>query len=63
MNCPMCEDEKNRTVDSRTECDNVWRVRVCQKCGYRWRTVEIDNDMYNSLTGAKNKKKERKTNG
>lgn len=56
MKCPECLNDRSRVKDCRPECDYIWRIRVCEHCGYKWRTVEIDEDLYNSLAGVKKKK-------
>ncbi len=45
MICPVCEGN-TKVVDSRKYCDHIYRVRKCLKCGYRFPTTEIDEDVY-----------------
>ncbi len=42
MNCPKCREKDSRVVDSRITKDGltIRRRRECQKCGYRFTTVE-----------------------
>lgn len=42
MNCPKCKERDSRVVDSRIAKDglSIRRRRECQKCGYRFTTVE-----------------------
>jgi transcriptional repressor NrdR len=42
MNCPKCKAVDSRVVDSRIAKDglSIRRRRECQKCGYRFTTVE-----------------------
>ena len=42
MNCPKCKAGDSRVVDSRIAKDglSIRRRRECQKCGYRFTTVE-----------------------
>lgn len=45
MTCPVCGGD-TRIVDSRNKDDHKKRKRVCQKCGYKFNTIEIDMDLY-----------------
>lgn len=45
MTCPICGGD-TRVVDSRNKDDHKKRRRVCQKCGYKFKTIEIDMDLY-----------------
>ena len=42
MNCPVCSHPDTRVVDSResTEGDTIRRRRECDKCSYRFSTIE-----------------------
>jgi len=42
MNCPKCRERDSRVIDSRIAKDglSIRRRRECQKCGYRFTTVE-----------------------
>jgi transcriptional repressor NrdR len=42
MNCPKCKEKDSRVIDSRIAKDglSIRRRRECQKCGYRFTTVE-----------------------
>ncbi len=42
MNCPRCRERDSRVIDSRISKDglSIRRRRECQKCGYRFTTVE-----------------------
>ena len=55
MKCPVCLGD-TAVIDSRDDPDAVNRKRKCKKCGYKFRTVEIDTDLYNKLVDAKKKK-------
>lgn len=44
MTCPVCE-EKTKVIDSRPNLDTIWRRRECTACGYRFTTIEMDEDM------------------
>ena len=44
MNCPKCEGQTG-VLDSRPECDCVRRRRRCLVCGYRFSTIELEEDM------------------
>ncbi len=55
MNCPKCSTE-TETINSRLRKDDVRkRRRVCSKCGYRFTTLEVDENEYSQLK--KDKKK------
>ncbi|MFA6099345.1 MAG: transcriptional regulator NrdR [Patescibacteria group bacterium] len=42
MHCPVCNHEESKVVDSRLSVDGtaIRRRRECEKCGYRFSTVE-----------------------
>lgn len=48
MTCPNC-GAKTRVVDSRSHEDSKSRRRECSDCGFRFSTVEIDADYYETL--------------
>ena len=50
MMCPTCGNQ-TKVIDSEASSDSVKRRRKCLSCGYRYSTVEIDVDMYNTLKG------------
>ena len=45
MTCPMCNGDTH-IVDSRKNSDYVVRHRRCRECGYRFPTIEIDEDIH-----------------
>ena len=45
MTCPVCGGD-TRIIDSRNKDDHKKRRRICQKCGYKFNTIEIDMDLY-----------------
>lgn len=45
MTCPVCGGD-TRIIDSRNKDDHKKRRRVCQECGYKFNTIEIDMDLY-----------------
>ena len=45
MTCPYCGGPTS-IVDSRKNEDSVIRRRECKKCGKRFKTIEIDYDLY-----------------
>jgi C4-type Zn-finger protein len=45
VTCPVCNCD-TRIIDSRKNSDYVVRYRKCRGCGYRFPTVEIDEDIY-----------------
>lgn len=48
MNCPVC-GENTKVVDSRPDTDNVMRMRKCLVCGYKFKTLEVDDDLFEKL--------------
>ena len=54
--CPKCGGDV-RVMDTRCpkNTNTIRRRRICDRCGYRYSTFEIDADTYNTLLGiAKN---------
>lgn len=45
MTCPVCGGN-TRIIDSRNKDDHKKRRRICQECGYKFNTIEIDMDLY-----------------
>lgn len=45
MNCPVC-DGATKVTNSRPNPDTIRRRRVCLECGYRFTTIEMDEDMH-----------------
>ena len=60
MTCPVCNCETKVTY-TYTNTDHILRNRKCDACGYRFRTIETDEDIYvrlekkGKLRHAKNK--------
>ena len=52
MTCEKC-GEDTRVIYTKGECDCITRNRTCQKCGHKFRTVEIDEKIYESIIKAK----------
>ena len=46
VHCPSCGWNKVKVYDSRSHQALKWRRRECQECGYRWSTVEMDQEQY-----------------
>ena len=45
LSCPMCAGPGGvRDAPSRKDSNEIRRTRVCKECGYRWVTVEVDED-------------------
>lgn len=51
--CPIC-GKKTEVIDSRSDCESVSRKRKCLECGYRFCTVEIDEDLYKKISKENN---------
>lgn len=45
MTCPVCNSDTRVTYTYDND-DHVIRDRRCQNCGYRFQTIEADEDMY-----------------
>lgn len=41
MTCPLCGHNCSGVLRSRSTPTGVVRTRQCDRCGHRWRTVEI----------------------
>jgi len=63
MTCPKCEG-KLTVVDSRSDCDAVYRKRRCLACNYRFYTEEVESKdaglMFHSILNEYNKKRKMK---
>lgn len=49
MKCPVCGNPKTGVIDSRIEEDCVSRRRSCERCGTRWKTIEVDLDQWDNM--------------
>lgn len=45
MTCPQCNG-KTQVIHTRAKTDNILRYRECLECGYVFRTIETDEDIY-----------------
>lgn len=52
MVCPVCGGA-TRVDESRPSEDQIIRYRKCHLCNYRFRTIEIDEDLMKKLTEAR----------
>lgn len=50
MTCPVCGGY-TMIIDSRNKDDHKKRRRICQECGYKFNTIEIDMDLYLKMGG------------
>lgn len=50
MTCPHCGSDSTTVLHTGDFEDYVRRRRECKKCGSRFYTVEIDEDMYSKMT-------------
>ena len=48
MTCPQC-CSKTKIWDSRMQDDAKRRRHKCLSCGYRFTTIEIDEDLYERM--------------
>lgn len=48
MTCPVCEG-KTGVIDSRPEPDCICRRRECKVCGFRFDTIELDEDLFERI--------------
>lgn len=51
MNCPKCGSERIRVVDTKSDRESTIRTRVCKSCGYRYKTIEYELDLYQRTEG------------
>jgi transcriptional regulator NrdR family protein len=43
MNCPSCDTDKHRVLQTRQETsESTIRHRICRNCGHEFYTVEVD---------------------
>lgn len=59
MTCPICGG-KTRVDESVSYFDHVIRFRKCRNCRFRFRTIEMDDDLYNNLNKEKHKNADHK---
>lgn len=52
MTCPVCNGA-TKVVDSRKNSDHIVRYRQCKTCGYRFRTIETDEDIFDRVVKGK----------
>lgn len=50
MTCPICGAD-SRVIDSRADCEGVYRRRKCKECNHIFNTSEYESDSsaYNRL--------------
>lgn len=48
MTCPVCNGETT-IYKTHDDDDCIKRWRVCDSCGYRFHTIEIDKDLYERM--------------
>lgn len=54
MNCPECNESGVKTLDTRSYVDEeqgfyyVERKRVCNTCGYKYMTIEVDIEVWHT---------------
>lgn len=46
MTCPMCNGSLTRNRSTIDNEDHVVRYKICLKCGYQWKTIEMDADVF-----------------
>lgn len=54
MTCPLCGG-RTKVDESHTYTDHVVRFRKCSKCRFRFRTLEMDDDLYRNLNNKEKK--------
>lgn len=59
MICPLCGG-KTKIDESQAYIDHVVRFRKCQKCRFRFKTLEMDDDLYYNLRKEKRNNADRK---
>jgi transcriptional regulator NrdR family protein len=48
MTCPVC-GAKTIVTNTRSKTDSLERRRLCLKCGFKFRTVEVDKDYFERM--------------
>lgn len=51
MKCPECGGKTKTAHAWATDEDAVKRIRVCQECGHKFRTLEYEEDFVRALEG------------
>jgi len=51
MRCSKCDNGNLRVRDNHYEDGIYIRTRVCDSCGYRTKTAEINYEIYKGLAG------------
>lgn len=59
MNCPKCGKERVRVFDTARYEESVIRTRVCRSCGYKYKTIEYELDLYQRTEEKKNDRHDR----
>lgn len=49
MVCPKCSGGSTICKDSRYKDGTVYRRRMCQDCGWRFTTIEVSLETFNSM--------------
>lgn len=55
MNCPECDEGGVRTVDTRSFVHSelnfyfVARRKVCMSCGHKYKTIEVEQSIWNTI--------------
>ena len=52
LDCPSCGG-KTKPRNNVARGDSVLRYRSCLECGFDWKTIEIDEDIYQHLVDMK----------
>ena len=55
MTCPKCASENIGVIRTIDEVDHIIRQRRCHDCGYQFRTIETETDIYTRLEKGKHK--------
>lgn len=50
MQCPKCGEADTHCKDSRPKVGSVYRRRECRACGWRFTTVEVSLETFNSMS-------------
>lgn len=55
MTCPKCASDNIVILRTYDEVDHIIRHRRCEDCGYKFKTIETDTDLYIRLEKGKHK--------
>lgn len=53
MNCPECDSPETKSTGAGTDkASMIERRRICKRCEYEWRTLEVDAELVELMASA-----------